>query len=137
MSRRRIAHAERQKQTENGHERVVYALPAIKGPEERAPYKLYAGGGDHPKQIAVLSCRFGRAIRRATREGRYYPNAFMAYDLETYRYYIHVGLENHLRGQEEARAAVVKSRVVDWDSETINDVLVDVIRRRAERAREI
>lgn len=151
MSRRTIAHAERRIEThtnksEGGTWTTVAYIPQSKDKADRPPYGLFATSGDKPKFIAKLSGRFGRAFRKARRDGQFYPRAFMAHYVQDgggtnatpigERYYI--SEQKYMRGQHEARAAVTAIRGVDWDSknergETLGDVMVDIIRERAGR----
>lgn len=151
MSRRTIAHAERHLEThtnksEGGTWTTVSYVPQGKQKAQRRPYGLFATAGDKPKFIGELSGRFGRAFRKARRDGQFYPKAFMSHYTpggEGFtatpigeRFYI--GEQKYLRGQYDARRVVTAIRTVDWDSkniagETLGDVMVDIIRERAER----
>lgn len=146
MSRRTIAQAERiltdvrDDKTGRTETVAVYHRTTIDHPQ-RDRYFLYAQDGDTVKEIMPLSGRFGRAIRRGYREGRFYPNAFIAHgkDGSKYpRFYIRDGVVSHIRGQEDARRAVIAPQAVDWDSkntagETFGEVVVDIIRMRLAR----
>lgn len=141
MSRRTIAHSQRKLETHTNSKdgvgtwtTAVYVRPSLEGPEVRMVYGLYAQDGEAVKHIMDLSCRFGRAIRRAHREGRYYPGAFMSHGEKGFpRYYVQQGVTNHLRGQDEARREVTAQRTTNWGGESLNDVMVDIIRSRLAR----
>lgn len=133
MSRRTIVHAERVIETHanrdaNGTWTTAHYVPQRKDKPDRAPYGLFSTDGDTPRFITRLSGRFGRAMRRAAREGKFYPRAFMAYYTERQdsqnggwvmkpegeHYYIGEA-RAHMLGQSEARRAVTAPRSVDWD----------------------
>lgn len=129
MSRRTIAHAQRVLETHsnrdaNGTWTTAHYVPQGKGKVQRDPYGLFvSAGGEAFKFITILSGRFGRAMRKAHRDGRYYPGAFMSHitskDGKPYptgtRWPAHKELKVIFRGQAEARAQVNAKRPVDWD----------------------